>query len=535
MLKTSDEDAAYSGKQQRELAINRDNLTKEQRQRIKKMNAQRKKKNADRKKKKEEEKQPHTSGLLQAKPSSKNDDKKPSSKNDDKNENMKPNTSGSLQAKPSKNDDKNENMQPNTSGLLQAKPSSKNDDNNDNGTQTDGKFSFTIPPSDKPKPQAASGSFSAYEPGKSMADEFVSALAQAFVAEGGGSSNGEGEIQEASAAVATYTITTGSLVSTLRDTSTQIDGFEKPSTLSWSFPEKYPWETTKDVSYEGKSSIKSGLPPSSANVVVGKSIYSNMTLSLDNDVLNQAVGKDGGGAVLSFQVKATEALSWPISAFMVTLNDEIVLSPSDVESASTVWKENGWAEFSIAIDTAYSYSANYDVKFIHVANPLQLDKLPSISAALELFVDDVRLAPFTRKNDPLDMTTDGSNGARWKDVSGVFVATSDSIGQETGYADLTFVVYTKLGGTLKYELKSSTQGPFDDVAILFNGKLHDAQFGQSANFDFIQVVLPRGKTVVKFRHRKNPGQLGSKILEGLGSVKTVGTNRLKNIEVWARE
>jgi len=182
MLKPSDEDAAYSGKQQRELAINRDNLTKEQRQRIKKMNAQRKKKNADRKKKKEEEKQPHTSGLLQAKPSSKNDDKKPSSKNDDKNENMKPNTSGSLQAKPSKNDDKNENMQPNTSGLLQAKPSSKNDDNNDNGTQTDGKFSFTIPPSDEPKPQAASGSFSAYEPGKSMADEFVSALAQAFVA-----------------------------------------------------------------------------------------------------------------------------------------------------------------------------------------------------------------------------------------------------------------------------------------------------------------------------------------------------------------
>jgi len=261
-----------------------------------------------------------------------------------------------------------------------------------------------------------------------------------------------------------------------------------------------------------------------------------MTLTLDNDDLNDAVGKNGGGAVLSFQVKATEALSWPISAFMVTLNDKIVLSPSDVESyGSTVWKRDEWAEFSIVIDTVFSSSAKYDVKFIHVANPLQFDKLPNVPAALELYMDDVRLAPFTRKSDPIDMITDGSNGAKWEDVSGILVATSDSIEEETGYAELTFVVYTRLGGILKYELKSSTQGPFDDIAVLFNEKPHDSQFGQSANFDYVQVEMPRGKAVVKFRHRKNPGQLDAQILEGLGAVKTEGTNRVKNIEIWARE
>ena len=437
-------------------------------------------------------------------------------------------------------------QQPQSSAQQQQQQGSNYDEK-----QTDGKFSFGAPPPPPPpppeKPNSASGSFSAYQSGKSMADSFVNSMISSFVSDGSGTGGGdsgpsptpptpnsdEGETQESSGS---YTITQGSIVSSLQDTSTQIDGFEQASKLNWEFPMNYPWKVTGDVSYEGKSSVMSGLPPSSSNAVVGKSLYSNLTLSLDDEDLNQAVGKGGGGAVLSFQLKST--VSWPISAFMVTINDEIVLSPSDVESsASRMRKRNEWAEFSIVIDTtAYSSSSNYDVKFIHVANPLQLEKLPDVPSASELYMDDVRLAPFTRKSELLDMITSGSNGAKWRDMSGVLVAKSDGIDQETGYADLTFVVYSKLGGRLKYDLKTSTQGPFDDLTILFNGQLQDSQFGQSAEFEYIQEEeFPSGKVEVTFRHRKNPGKLDAKILEGLGGVKTDGTNRVKNIEFWAKE
>ena len=513
MLDTSDQAADSDTTQHRELAkkstnkktsnnknkLNKNKLTKQQRQRIKRLNAQRKKKNAERKKKKQLQQ------LL------------------------------NQQSKQQNN--------------------AKNNNNNDDKKQTDGKFTFGPPPKEIPKPQNSAGSISAYTSGNSMADVFVNSLASNFVSDesDGGGDGGNGpsptpptprppppkdeeeeddggdDIQEASAG--SYTITQGSLVPSLKDTSTQIDGFEKASKLNWEFSKTYPWKVTNDVSYEGKSSLMSGLPPSSANVVVGKSLYSNMTLSLDNQDLIQAANKNG--AVLSFQVKATEALSWPISAFMVTLNDKIVLSPSDVESsASLMWEENEWAEFSVVIDAGDSSSANYDIKFIHVANPLGLNKLPDVPAALKLYMDDVRLAPFTRKSDTLDMTTNGSNGAKWKELSGVFVASSESVNQQNGHADLTSVVYSKLGGRLKYELKTSTQGPFDDLAILFNGKLQDAQFGQSADFEFVQMEIPRGKVVITFRHRKNPGQLSAGTLDKLGTTKTDGTNRVKNIACW---
>mmetsp|Transcript_3811 Transcript_3811/g.8159 ORF Transcript_3811/g.8159 Transcript_3811/m.8159 type:complete len:627 (+) Transcript_3811:89-1969(+) len=511
ILDTTDQAADSDTQQHRELAkkgtnkktsnknkLNKNKLTKQQRQRIKRLNAQRKKKNAERKKKKQLQQ------LL------------------------------NQQSK-------------------QQNAKNNNNNNDDDKKQTDGKFTFGPPPKEKPKPQNSAGSISAYTSGNSMADVFVNSLASNFVSDesgggGGGPSptpptprppppkdeeeeedDGGDDIQEASAG--SYTITQGSLVPSLKDTSTQIDGFEKASKLNWEFSKTYPWKVTNDVSYEGKSSLMSGLPPSSANVVVGKSLYSNMTLSLDNQDLIQAANKNG--AVLSFQVKATEALSWPISAFMVTLNDKIVLSPSDVESsASILWEENEWAEFSVVIDAVDSSSANYDIKFIHVANPLGLDKLPNVPAALELYMDDVRLAPFTRKSDSLDMTTSGSNGAKWKELSGVFVASSESVNQQNGHADLTSVVYSKLGGRLKYELKTSTQGPFDDLSILFNGKLQDAQFGQSANFEFVQMEIPRGKVVITFRHRKNPGQLSAGTLDKLGTTKTDGTNRVKNIACW---
>jgi len=485
MLDTADEAANSEIRQHRKLQKgsinqnrpNKNNLTQLQRQRIKRLNAQRKKKNAERRKKKQ--------------------------------------------------------MQQ----LLNQQSSQKQNaaiQKNNGKKQTDGKFTFGPPPQEKPKPQNSAGSFSAYETGKSMADAFVNSLASSFVSDGSAGGGGN-NIQEASAGATSYTITQGSLVSSLPDTSTQIDGFEKASKLDWSFPKTYPWKVTSDVSFEGKSSVKSGLPPSSANVVVGKSLYSNITLSLDNEDLNQVKGKTRGGAVLSFRIKATKALSWPISAFMVTLNDEIVLSPTDIESSgSALWERNEWAEFSIVINAKESSSAKYDIKFVHVANPLQLDKLPNVPAALELYMDDVRLAPFISKGDSLDMTTSGT-GAKWKDVSGVFVATSDSISQQDGYTDLTCVVYSKLGGRLKYELKTSTQGPFDDIAILFNGKVQDAQFGQSANFEYAEVAIPKGKVVISFRHRKNPGKLTKGTLDKLGAVKTDGTNRVKKIELWATE
>lgn len=504
--------------------LERKKLTKQERQRIKRLNAQRKRKNAERKRKRQIKKMQK---LL--------------------------------------NQHVSQKQQKLNLNVMGAGGKDEEDETNSSGDdkQTDGKFTFGAPPPQKPKPMNSAGSFSAYTSGNSMADMFVDSLASNFAANTSpkppsptppvptpkpkpppptpptppaSNNNNEGDIQAALAG--SYTITQGSLVSSLQDTSTQIDGFEKASELEWKFAKKNPWKVTTDVSYEGKSSLTSGMPPSSATIL-GKSIYSNMTLSLDNDVLNKAKAKARGGAVLTFQIKATEALSWPISAFMVTINDEIVLSASDIESGlkavSTIWEPNKWAEFSIVIDRVDSSNANYDIKFIHVANPLKLDKLPNVPAYLELYMDDIRLAPFITKNDSLDLYTSGSDGAKWKESSGVLVATSDSMGQSNGHADLSCVVYSQLGGRLKYELKTSTQGPFDDLAILFNGILKDAQFGESANFEYVQVEIPPGKVVVTFRHRKNPGELSAATLDKLGAVKTDGTNRVKSIELWAKE
>lgn len=398
--------------------------------------------------------------------------------------------------------------------------------------QTDGKFTFSSKPQEiPPKPSTvSSGSFSAYTEGKSMADSFVDSMASSFVNGGGGGesgSDGGGDIVESYEEV--YTIPQGSIVASLRDPETQIDGFEKQSNLNWIFPKTYPWTVTENTSYEGKSSVKSGVPSSAGNTLIGNSIYSNLTLSLDNDYVHQVVGKSGGGAVLTFQAKASEALSWPISAFMVTINGETVLSPSDVESmASSSWKQNKWVEFSVVIDTASS--TNHDIKFIHVANPLKLDKLPKISAALELYMDNLRLAPFTATGDKLEMTTIGTNGAKWKDVSGTMTATTKSITGDSGDVDLTFAVYSKKGGTLKYELSTSTHAPHDDLALLLNGNLHDTVFGESLSAEWTEVEIPRGKQVITFSHRKNAGHLGEKVFKGLGSVKTRGENRLKKIE-----
>jgi hypothetical protein len=403
--------------------------------------------------------------------------------------------------------------------------------------QTDGKFTFGPPPPVKLKPHttsASSGSFSKYQNGKSLADSFVTSMTSSFASDGGGGGNGDGDAEgEAIESTGTDTlnqgspVTQGSIVSSLRDLSTQIDGFEKDSELNWSFPQEFSWQVVAEDAYEGKSSMKSGLP---SDVKVGTSLYSNLTLSIDNEYVDRLVGKSGGGAVLSFQIKATEALSWPTSAFMVTVGDEIALSPSDVESLSSISKNrNDWVEFSIIIDT--NSGTTHDIKFIHVVNPLALEILPTSS--LDFFLDDVRLAPFT--SDTFDMTTVGSNGAKWTEMSGTIVATTDSIDQGTGYADLSFVVTSKFGGTLKYELNSSTQAPFDDLAVIINGKLQESQFGESVDFEWISMDLDRGKQKVTFMHRKNPGGLGDELLQGLGAVKTDGKNTLKNIEFWKRE
>lgn len=398
--------------------------------------------------------------------------------------------------------------------------------------QTDGKFTFSSKPQEiPPKPSTvSSGSFSAYTEGKSMADSFVDSMASSFVNGGVGGESGSdegGDIVESYEEV--YTISQGSIVPSLRDRETLIDGFEKQSKLNWSFSEIYPWKVTENTSYEGKSSVKSGVPSSAGNTLNGKSIYSNLTLSLDNDYVHQVVGKSGGGAVLTFQVKASEALSWPISAFMVAINDEIVLSPSDVESmASSSWKQNKWAEFSVVIDTASS--TNHDIKFIHVANPLKLDKLPKVSAALEIYMDNLRLAPFTAMGEKLEMTTTGTNGAKWKDASGTMTVTTKSVTGDSGDVDLTFAVYSKRGGTLKYELSTSTHAPHDDLALLLNGNLYDAVFGETVSAEWTEVEIPRGKQVITFSHRKNPGHLGEKVMKGLGTVKTRGENRVMNIE-----
>ena len=133
----------------------------------------------------------------------------------------------------------------------------------------------------------------------------------------------------------------------------------------------------------------------------------------------------------------------------------------------------------------------------------------------------------------LEMTNNGD--APWRVIDGDrLVAYSSDISTNLGNADISFLLHSHRGGTLKYKIQTSTTAPNDDFAILFNNVEVDAIFGMMVGYKTRRIEVPLGKQLVKLRHRKNPGRLCRGLLVSLGVVGTEGMTRLENLSFVSR-
>lgn len=303
----------------------------------------------------------------------------------------------------------------------------------------------------------------------------------------------------------------------LQDNSIQLDGFETPSKLKWNMSGQG-WNLDTSTYYETKTSIKSGI---TSNTEGSETVNSDLALSTDASFV---------GGVLSFWIKAD--LELPNEAFYVSVDDEVALppiSPSDPQE---------WVEYSVAVE-----SGQHEITWSHVYNPFGLESLPRRSGnKVGLWMDDLRLSPFDgsynqgfEDSGELTMTTGGD--ATWEiddasnGISGSYsiVASSKNIQSDSGSSNIEFVLNSKKGGSLKYNVLSSTTAPHDDFAIYLNGKPAEAIFGQSLSYEYKALDIPAGKVVVTMMHRKNPGGLSGSLLESLGIVETEGVTRLDDV------
>ena len=90
-----------------------------------------------------------------------------------------------------------------------------------------------------------------------------------------------------------------------------------------------------------------------------------------------------------------------------------------------------------------------------------------------------------------------------------------------------------MGAMLTYRVKTSTSGPHDDFAILFNNNdvVATTMFGDMLGFESRSLVIPKGKVVVTLSHRKNPGRLDRTLLESLGEIGTEGRTWLESLSL----
>jgi len=311
-------------------------------------------------------------------------------------------------------------------------------------------------------------------------------------------------------------------VKSLADTSSQFDGFERTSGMDWDISSNDPWSLSNTYSYEGAISFQSGINSNRYNLDGGKPVFSNATLTTPMQF---------EGGVLTFMILAGQ-LQLPNEAFFVSVDGKVELPP-----ALTNANPDGWVEYSVVVP-----EGTHKVTWSHVYNPFGMESLPLSTNVVGLWMDDLRYAPFT--SDRLDnnanvldlsdlkMTNnaDGVDSAVWKvDSTGVVASTSDFKNEIDGSADIQFVLHSRFGGTLKYKVKADTTAPHDDFAILFNGDVRDAVFGEMVSFEHRELVVPPGKQVVTLRHRKNPGRFGGGLLNSLGEVWTMGKTWLGDL------
>ena len=129
-----------------------------------------------------------------------------------------------------------------------------------------------------------------------------------------------------------------------------------------------------------------------------------------------------------------------------------------------------------------------------------------------------------------DANVAGGGGPRWELVDGDRVARTDSAeGGRRADADIRFVLNSHRGGMLRYHVRTSTTAPHDDFAILLDGKVRDAIFGEMLSFERRSLAIPPGIVRVTMRHRTNPGNFGPEVFADLGEVTTEGSTWLKDL------
>jgi len=305
-------------------------------------------------------------------------------------------------------------------------------------------------------------------------------------------------------------------VSSLTDQSIQLESFENTQHSWWTSNPINPWTLDDTDSFEGRWSITSGIPN---NIISEVPLYSELTLTTDQQF---------EGGVLTFRLKAG-SLVVPNEAFYVTVDGEIGVGQNVTASTSN---NREWNEYSLAVS-----EGRHDVTFVHVYNPFGLERLPSSNTDSGLFLDDLRYIPFGGDLDLKDIEMLNNGDVKWvvDDTSDCVVASSqDRKMAMVVSADLTFVIYSKNGGTLSYIVDTSTTAPHDDFFTLLNDEGVDAIFGESADFELRTVDLPKGKVVVTLTHRENPGSFSNSVLSGLGGVETEGKTWLKDVSFEVR-
>lgn len=313
-------------------------------------------------------------------------------------------------------------------------------------------------------------------------------------------------------------------VESLSDPSVQLDGFEYPSELDWTMLSTDPWMSSSTHTYEGRKSLKSGIDSETYALGGGRAVYSNLTLTTDGSF---------EGGVLTFMVWARQ-MRLPNEAFFVSVDGVVALPPAATASHSAAANSDGWVEYSVPVG-----GGEHKVTWCHVYNPFDLSSLPPQNGEVGLWMDDVRYAPFSTPGqsgvlalNQMEMTNeaDGVDSVTWNaDGTGMLVSTSEFRSEKDGSADIKFVLRSLRGGTLKYRIRTSTTAPNDDFAILLNGEVRDAVFGEMLGFEQRALNIPPGKQKVTLTHRKNPGQFGRGLLESLGEIATEGKTWLEDV------
>ena len=321
-------------------------------------------------------------------------------------------------------------------------------------------------------------------------------------------------------------------VPSVKDTSSLLDSFEHHPDLNWDNNDSsndLAWSVSDVYASEGDMSIQSGI----SNVINsgGDAVYSNLTLVTEPNFV---------GGVLTFKV-LSNSLTLPLEAFWVEVDDDVMLTPDVTASKSTSGSSSSgseWVEYSVPVN-----DGRHNVKWVHVYNPFSLPSLPPPPSGGEvgagtLYMDELRHVPFTTTSSNVEMTRSGKNGgnndgASWWDITkngSTIVATSSSMsGNRGSYTDVNFDLYTLNGGTLVYDVQTSTTAPHDDMTILINNEIVEAIFGDMIGYERRELVVPKGKAGITLRHRKNPGGLSGQVLRSLGVVGTEGKTWLKEL------